>query len=421
MLDIKFIKENKEIIKQAAEKKLLEVDIEKLCALDDDRLKMMTEIEALRAKQNDFNKRIVTITDPAAKQTELAAMSNLKEELAGKEDKLKEVMKDWQALMVQVPNIPDMSVPVGKDDTDNQEIKKWGERKQTSWRQKSQVELLDELHLAELERGSKVAGFRGYFLENDAVLLSFALWQFALEMMVKDGFKPLIVPSLVKKEPFFGTGYLPQGEEDLYKTQDADYLAGTGEVATMAYYMDEVLKPEDLPKKLVAFSPCFRREAGSHGKDTRGLIRLHEFYKVEQVVLCEANHEESIKWHDVLLANAEKYMQALGIPYHVVVNCTGDLGLGQVKKYDIEAWVPSENKYRETHSISYFHDFQTRRLGIRYKDAEGKMRYVHSLNGTLSATPRLLVSLIENYQNEDGSITVPEVLRPYMGGREVIR
>lgn len=421
MLDIKFIKENKDLVKEAARKKQVEVDIDKLCSLDDDRLKLMAEIEAMRAKQNEFSKRIVSITDPAAKQAELAGMASLKEELSSKEDKLKELMKEWQSLMVQVPNIPDMSVPVGRDDSENQEIKKWGEREKPTWRQKSQVELVDELHLADLERGSKVSGFRGYFLENEGALLSFALWQFALDMLVKDGFKPMIVPSLVKKEPFFGTGYLPQGEEDLYKTQDGDYLAGTGEVATMAYYMDEVLKLEDLPKKIVAFSPCFRREAGSHGKDTRGLIRLHEFYKVEQVVLCEANHEESVRQHEALLANAEKYMQALGIPYRVVVNCTGDLGLGQVKKYDIEAWVPSENKYRETHSISYFHDFQTRRLGIRYKDTEGKTRYVHSLNGTMSATPRLLVSLVENYQNEDGSVTIPEVLRPYVGGREVIR
>jgi seryl-tRNA synthetase len=421
MLDIKFIKENKDLVKEAARKKQVEVDIDKLCSLDDDRLKLMAEIEAMRAKQNEFSKRIVSITDPAAKQAELAGMASLKEELSSKEDKLKELMKEWQSLMVQVPNIPDMSVPVGRDDSENQEIKKWGEREKPTWRQKSQVELVDELHLADLERGSKVSGFRGYFLENEGVLLSFALWQFALDMLVKDGFKPMIVPSLVKKEPFFGTGYLPQGEEDLYKTQDGDYLAGTGEVAAMAYYMDEVLKLDDLPKKIVAFSPCFRREAGSHGKDTRGLIRLHEFYKVEQVVLCEANHEESVRQHEALLANAEKYMQALGIPYRVVVNCTGDLGLGQVKKYDIEAWVPSENKYRETHSISYFHDFQTRRLGIRYKDSEGKTRYVHSLNGTMSATPRLLVSLVENYQNEDGSVTIPEVLRPYVGGREVIR
>ncbi|MCX6712974.1 MAG: serine--tRNA ligase, partial [Candidatus Vogelbacteria bacterium] len=191
-------------------------------------------------------------------------------------------------------------------------------------------------------------------------------------------------------------------------------------VATMGYLMNETIDKKDLPKLLVSFSPCFRREAGSHGKDTRGLIRLHEFYKVEQVILCEASHEESVRWHEKLRENAEKFMQGLGIPYHVVINCTGDLGQGQVKKYDIEAWVPSENKYRETHSISYFHDFQTRRLNLKYKDEDGKPRFAHSLNGTAIASPRILVALIENYQNPDGSITVPEVLRKYMG-KDVIR
>jgi seryl-tRNA synthetase len=230
----------------------------------------------------------------------------------------------------------------------------------------------------------------------------------------------MIVPSLVRREPFMGTGYLPQSEEDLYKTQDGDFLAGTAEVAMMSYYMDEVLDKKDLPIKFLAFSPCFRREAGSHGKDTKGLIRVHEFYKIEQVILCEANHQESVLQHEAITKNSEELMQALGLPYHVVVNCGGDIGLGQVKKYDIEAWVPSENKYRETHSSSYFHDFQTRRLNIRYKNEDGKLLFVHSLNNTALASPRILVPIIENYQQEDGSILIPEVLRPYMNNRERI-
>ena len=201
----------------------------------------------------------------------------------------------------------------------------------------------------------------------------------------------------------------------MYKTQDDTYLSGTGEVATMSYFSDEVVDPKEFPIRVVAFSPCFRREAGSHGKDTQGIFRVNEFIKMEQVMLCEASHETSVKLHEELQANTEEIMQALKVPYHVVINCTGDLGLGQVKKYDTEAWVPSENKYRETHSCSYFHDFQCRRLNIRYKDAEGKMRFAHSLNDTAAATPRLLVSILENYQQEDGSIVVPEVLRPYMG------
>lgn len=224
----------------------------------------------------------------------------------------------------------------------------------------------------------------------------------------------MIVPSMVRREPFVGTGYLPQSEEDLYKTQDGDYLAGTAEVATMGFYMDETLDKKQLPIKFLAFSPCFRREAGSHGKDTKGIFRIHEFQKYEQVVLCEASHEISVKFHEELTENAEKLLQALGLPYHVVINCGGDLGLGQVKKYDIEAWMPSEKRYRETHSSSYFHDFQTRRLNIRYRDEDGTLRYAHSLNNTALATPRILCQIVENNQQADGSISIPEALRGYM-------
>ena len=260
-----------------------------------------------------------------------------------------------------------------------------------------------------------MGGFRGYFLKTDGARLVWALERFVQDRFVDRGFTPMIVPSLVRREPFVGTGYLPQSEDDLYKTQDGDYLAGTAEVATMGYYMDEILEKKDLPIKFFAFSPCFRREAGSHGRDTKGIFRIHEFVKYEQVVLCEANHEESVKHHEELTKNAEALLQELKLPYRVVINCGADLGLGQVKKYDIEAWMPTEKNYRETHSSSYFHDFQTRRLNIRYRDPEGVVRYAHSLNNTALAMPRILTQIVENYQREDGSIAIPEVLRGYMG------
>lgn len=225
----------------------------------------------------------------------------------------------------------------------------------------------------------------------------------------------MLVPSLVRRETFMGTGYLPQGEEDLYKTQDGDFLAGTGEVATMGYHMDETIDLSRGPIKFLAFSPCFRREAGAHGKDTRGLIRVHEFFKWEQVVLCEGSHSESVRLHEEINRNTEEFIESLGIPYHTVVNCGGDLGLGQVKKYDIELWVPGEETYREISSASYFHDFQTRRLNTRYRDTDGKMRFAHSLNCTAIPTPRILVSIVENYQTEDGKIRIPEVLQKFMG------
>jgi len=419
MLDIKFIRGNKEIIQEAARKKLIDFSVDDLLVVDDERIKTLQLVETARAKQNEVNNQIVT-ADQITREKLIYEMTELKEELQKDEEILKEVMKRWQGMMVRVPNIPDMSVPEGKDDSENVEYSVWGEKPKFIFTPKSHIELMQDQHMVDLERGAKVSGFRGYFLKNDAVMLSFALWQYTLEVLQKDGFKPMLVPSLVRPEPFYGSGYLPQGEEDLYKTQDGDFLSGTAEVATMGYLMGETLEMKDLPKLWVSFSPCFRREAGSHGKDTKGLIRLHEFYKVEQVILCEANHEISVKWHEALRENAEKIMQGLGLPYHVVINCAGDLGQGQVKKYDIEAWVPSENKYRETHSISYFHDFQSRRLNLKYKDVDGKTHFVHSLNGTALASPRILVPLIENYQNEDGSITIPEVLRKYMG-KDVIR
>jgi seryl-tRNA synthetase len=265
-----------------------------------------------------------------------------------------------------------------------------------------------------------VAGFRGWFLKDDGARLLWGLRRFVEDrFMHRDEFTPIVVPSLVRREPFMGTGYLPQSEDDLYKTQDSEYLSGTAEVATMGYYMDEVIDKDALPIKFFAYSPAFRREAGSHGKDEKGLFRVHEFEKYEQVVLCEASHEESVRQHEALTENAEKLLQELGLHYHVVINCGGDLGLGQVKKYDIEAWMPSEGRFRETHSASYFHDFQTRRLNIRYRDEDGSMKFVHSLNNTALAMPRILTHLVENYQQADGTVKVPEALVPYVG-KEVL-
>ncbi len=428
MLDIKFIRENKDLVASGAVKKHIDFNVEELLGVDDTRRAILLEVETMRMKQNEITTEIsnpkrrepfavqsYTTDDVKTRDQLIAESKEIKEVLKKKEDELTGIMKKWQALMVQVPNIPDMSVPEGASDKDNSEVKVWGEIPKFDFEPKNHIELMQNLKMLDLERGTKVAGFRGYFLMGDGVRLQFALWNFVQDFFLKKGgFTSMMVPALVRREPFMGTGYLPQSEEDLYKTQDGDYLSGTAEVSTMGYYMDEVLDKKDFPIKMLAFSPAFRREAGSHGKDTKGIMRVHEFYKFEQVVLCEASHEESVKLHEELTANAEEIMQALGLPYHVVVNCGGDLGLGQVKKYDIEAWMPGEGAYRETHSASYFHDFQTRRLNIRYKDTDGKLRFAHSLNNTaLSGRP--MIALVETYQNADGTITVPEVLRPYMG------
>ncbi|MEK7662525.1 MAG: serine--tRNA ligase [Patescibacteria group bacterium] len=419
MLDIKFIRENADLIKDAARKKHLNFDIDELIAADTKRLEVLSLVEKLRAEQNSVSDNVAKEKNAGEREKLIKEMRSLKEHLKQKEEDLKEILKKWQLLMLQVPNIPDMSVPEGKDETENQEIKRWGDIPSFTFTPKGHVELMSELDMADLDRGAKVAGFRGYFLKNDGALLSHAVWQYGMKFFMSKGLSPMIVPSLVRRDQMFGTGYLPQGEEDLYHTQDNDYLAGTAEVATMGYHMDEILESKNLPIKYLSFSPCFRREAGSHGKDTKGLIRVHEFYKLEQVILCEADHQESVKWHEWLNRNTEEFIESLGIPYRTVAICGGDLGQGQVKKYDIELWVPAEEKYREISSASYFHDFQTRRLNIRYKDDVGKMRFVHSLNSTAIPTPRILVSIVENFQEKDGSIRIPEVLVPYMSKNSI--
>lgn len=418
MLDIKFIREQSDLIKSAAAKKHLSFNVDELVVADDKRLELLKAVETLRAEQNAASQKVANAS-AAEWQILIESMKGVKDELKKKEDELEEVMKTWRTLMLAVPNIPDMTVPEGGSDADNVEAHSWGEIKEFPFAPLDHIELMEKGEMVDFERGTKTSGFRGYFLKGDGALLEMAIWQYAMQRWTGKGFEPMLVPSLVKRETLLGTGYLPQGEDDLYKDGN-DYLAGTGEVATMFYHSDEVLEQAQFPKKYIVWSPCFRKEAGSHGKDVKGLVRVHEFYKCEQVVLCEASHETSVAFHEEIRRNAEEMMEELGLPYHTVINCGADLGLGQVKKYDIEAWMPSQNKYRETHSASYFHDFQTRRLNIRYKDADGKLRYAHSLNNTAAATPRLVTVIIENYQQADGTVKVPDVLVPFMGGKTVI-
>lgn len=418
MLDIRFIRENADLVKAGAAKKHVEVDIDRLLVVDDERKAIRQELDDRKAEQNRMSDRIRLAKDDE-RENLIEAMRHVKDGAVELEEKYAAVMEEWQKLMLSVPNIPDMSVPEGESDAENQEVKKWGELPKFSFTPKDHVELMSANGMADFERGTKVAGFRGYFLTGDGALLALAVSHFAQMHFTKKGFEPMIVPSLLRREMFLGTGYLPQGEDDLYCTQDNEYLAGTGEVAAMAYYMDEMIDASQFPVKFLAYSPCFRREAGSHSKDTKGLIRVHEFFKWEQVVLCEASHQASVQLHEEITKNSEEFLQMLGLPYRVVVNCGGDLGLGQVKKYDIEAWMPSQDTYRETHSSSYFHDFQTRRLNIRYKDSEGKTQFAHSLNNTAVALPRILSMLVENYQQADGTVRTPEALKPYVG-KEVL-
>ena len=413
MLDIKFIRENKDIVSEAAEKKHITVDINRLVALDEKRRFLVGEVDEMRRQHKEASEKVAAL-EGDARTALIQEVKENKDKISHKEFELRAIEQEFDELMLEVPNVPDLSVPDGESDKENQEIKTVGEPRAGGV---DYLTLMQNHNMVDLERGSKVAGFRGYFLKNDGALLALALWQFALDRFSKKGFIPFLAPSLVKRENFVGTGWLGASKEseDIYKTQDDLYLSGTAEVAMMGYHANEIMPETDLPKQYVAFSPCFRREAGSHGKDTKGIFRVHEFYKVEQVVLCRADHQESVRWHEELTKNAEELMQALNIPYRIVLNCGGDLGLGQVKKYDIEGWLPSESRYRETHSSSYFHDFQTRRLGIKYRDAEGKLHFAHSLNNTAIATPRFLEVFLENNQTADGGIAIPEPLQKYFG------
>ena len=420
MLDISFIRDNPDLIKEAVRKKRMDVDIDKLLGLDEKRRGLVKETDEFRAQQNRASEKISHMAGEGREQA-IVSVRELKEKISHKEEELKTIEEEYMRLLLLVPNIPDLSVPDGNSDADNQEVRMYGEKPQFSFEPKDHITLLGELNLADFDRGAKVSGFRGYFLKGDAAMLSLALWQFAFEVLQKKGFTVHMAPSLVRGITLVGTGWLPQGKDEVYKVENDLYLSGTAEVPMMGMFEDEIFETKDLPITVAGLSSCFRSEAGSYGKDTKGLYRVHEFMKVEQVVLCQADHEESIRWHEELTKNAEGMLQELGLPYRVVVNCGADLGLGQVKKYDIEAWIPSQQKYGETHSSSYFHDFQTRRLNIRYRDADGKLKFAHSLNNTMIATPRILISLLENYQQEDGSVVVPEVLRKWVGKERIVK
>lgn len=413
MLDIDFIRDNEEILKEAARKKHIDVDIDELLKIDEARREQIQKVEKMRAEQNKGSDKIAQAENEVERQQLINEMKDLKEELGKEEEKLKGILKDWKELMLKVPNIPDISVPEGEGEEDNKEIDDWGQKPTFDFKPQNHIELLKRHDMADFERGTKVHGFRGYFLKNEGAELQWALWNYAREFYSTRGFTPIVPPAIVRKEYFYGTGHLPSEAEDLFQTQDGDYLSGTAEVPMMAYHAEEILDAKELPKRYLAFSPCYRREAGSHGKDTKGLVRVHEFFKLEQLILCEASHERSVELHEEINKSFEEFLESLELPYRQLLICGGDLSASKVKQYDTEVWIPSQDRYRELSSASYYHDFQTRRFNIKYKE-DGKKKYVHSLNGTAVATPRIIVAIVENYQNEDGSITVPEVLRPYM-------
>jgi seryl-tRNA synthetase len=415
MLSINYIRENQEKVKQAAKNKNREIDLEKILQLDDQRRELIGKVQKLREERNVLAKQKFT------EETKKRGIE-IKEELKGVEEKLNQVEADLHTLMSYVPNVPLDEVPIGKDSSANVEIKKVGEPTQFSFEPKSHLELGAELDLLDMERGSKVSGFRGYFLKNQLAVLHISLLFYVLQKLVKKGYTPFIAPSIVKGFTLFGTAQFPWGEPEVYKLNDDDaYLAGTAEVPITAYHSGEILNESDLPKKYVAFSPCFRKEAGAYGKDAKGLYRVHEFWKIEQVLLAKNNLEEAKKLHEELQANAEEILTDLKLPYRILLMCTGDMGEPQVIKYDTEVWMPSRKEYGETMSNSILGDFQTRRLNIKYRLKDGTTQYCYSLNNTAMASPRILIAILENYQQADGSISVPEVLRSLVGFDKIER
>ncbi|HUU86035.1 MAG TPA: serine--tRNA ligase [Phycisphaerae bacterium] len=440
MLDIRFIRQNADLIKQAAASKRIDCEVDRLLEVDRQRVEVQQQLEALATRSREGGEQLALYRNPksdwykravegglskeniAAKareiQAELNACKTRRREL---EEREKPIIEDFDRLMLLIPQPPHPDVPVGRDETDNVELRKWGEIRQFDFEPKDHVQLGADLGIIDIERGVRLAGSRNYVLCGDGALLHQAVLRMAFDMMVQRGFVPMSVPVLVREEVMYGTGYFPVGRDQAYICErDGLSLVGTAEVPLTAYHGDEILAEDDLPIKLVAQSTCFRREAGAGGKDTYGLYRIHLFDKVEQVIICRNDEDVSREHHDEILANAEDVVRTLELPYRVVNVCTGDLGQGQVQKFDIETWMPSRNSYGETHSASRFHEFQARRLKLRYRDNNRKVRYCHTLNNTVIASPRVLISLLELNQNADGTVTIPSALRPYLNGRERI-
>ncbi len=417
MVDIKYIQQNADTLKQAiAEKQMDPAIVDQVLALDTKRRGLIATVEGIRKQANTH---VASIKGRKPTEEEIVTGKEFKSQLAAVEPELKAVETEFNSLLLYVPNPASTDTPIGKDETENVVVRTVGEKPSFAFKPKPHYALATNLNLFESEKAVAIGGRRAYMLKGDLVLLEMALHQYALQLMIAKGFTPMTVPWMVNKEALWGTGYFPWGMEDHYTTQDDQGLIGTAEVSLTAYHQNEVLTEKDLPIKLVGISPCFRREVGSYGKDTKGFFRVHQFSKVEQVVLTVADEEQTKVMHEQMVAYSEELLQGLGLSYHVLLMCTGDMGAGQRKKYDIETWFPGENTYRETHSASYFNDFQARRLNMRYKTATGELKYVYTLNNTVAATPRLLAAVIENYQQEDGSITVPQVLRPILGKEKI--
>lgn len=417
MLDMKFIRENPELVTEAMKNRNMESPVTKFQELDDQRRDLLYEVEQLKHKRNVNSDKIGELKRNGEDASGIISeMQEVASQIKRLDQQVAEVEKQVKELLLSIPNIPDQSVPVGVDESDNVEIRKWGEPRKFDFEYKAHWDLGEDLDILDFERGSKVTGARFTFLKGAGARLERALVNFMLNLHTDEhGYKEVFPPFIANADSMTGTGQLPKFAEDMFKLEGLDYyLIPTAEVPVTNLYRDEILKAEDLPQYLCAYSACFRAEAGAHGRDTRGVIRQHQFNKVEMVKFVKP--EDSYQELEKITADAEDVLQKLGLPYRVVTLSTGDLTFSSAKTYDLEVWMPAYQTYREISSCSNFEDFQARRAGIRYRpEPEASTEYVHTLNGSGLAVGRTVAAIMENYQNEDGTITVPEVLRPFMG------
>lgn len=425
MLDLKLIRAEPDLVRDAARKKHMTCDVDRILEVDAQWRELSQGLDESRAKQKAgakaFGQQMAQAT-PEERESLQATQREGKAELKRLEERVGELKRDLDQLLLLVPNLPAAEVPEGADDSENIELKRVGKPREFDFEMRDHVSLAEAQGWLDVIAGARIAGSRNYILKADLSLLEGALMRFALDHMVDKGFVPLTVPTLVRSDVMVGTGYFPGGEDQAYRCDERDdlCLVGTAEVPVTALHAGEILPLDELPKRYVALSTCYRREAGAAGRDTRGLYRVHQFQKVEQVVVDVSDEGLSRTHHDSILSNSEEVMQILDLPYRVVNVCGGDLGQPQVQKFDIETWMPSREGYGETHSASRFHDFQSRRLNLRYRDRDGKVHHCHTLNNTVAASTRMLIAVLENHQTSTGQVAVPEALRPYLRGRELL-
>lgn len=419
MIDLKHLREHRDVYEAGFKKKQFQVDVDALLALDEKHREMITKVESMRAKKNEVSKQIPTLS-PDERTATIKEMKTLGQSLEDAEYELNTIFVQLKEIQHSLPNLPHDSVPEGKTDEDNQTLRTVGELPKFDFEPKDHLELGESLDLIDMETGAKTSGARFYYLKNELVQMEFALINWLLQKYVSKGFTPVTVPMLVKEEMMYATGFFPADKSEIYRVnpgEDDLYLVGTSEVPLAGLHMFKPLKEEQLPKRYIGFSSCFRREAGSYGKDTRGILRVHQFDKMEMFSFCHP--DKSWEEHEFLLSIEEEILQDLKLPYQVMAICGGDLGAPAAKKYDCEVWIPTQEKYRELTSCSNCTDFQARRGGIRFKGKDGT-QLIHTLNGTAMASTRTLIAIMENYQTAEGSIRIPDVLQSFMGGQTKI-